>query len=189
MYRVFVELPLTLHSHNTHNTRHVWNTNQHSLHQYIVKVVSKPSSATVAQDVLFISYCDMFRPMWWPSSGELHKLFKETTIPTTDPLCFSTNLITYVMITIILPLQVSCILRHYEGSTTWIKTNKHQRSKFCNYEMVQNQKSGSYILHSKLTTQQLPTHWKQGFEIPCVCVWGGGVHMHTPVCSCLYACI
>jgi hypothetical protein len=32
----------------------------------------------------------------WPSSGESYKLFKEATIPTTDPLCFSTNLIMYV---------------------------------------------------------------------------------------------
>jgi hypothetical protein len=61
-----------------------------------IKVVSKSSSATTAQDVLFISYCNMFRPIWWPSSGKSYKLFKEATIPTMDLLCFSTNLIMYV---------------------------------------------------------------------------------------------
>jgi hypothetical protein len=45
------------------------------------KVVSKPSSATIAQDVLFISYRNMFRPITWPSSRELYKLFKEATVP------------------------------------------------------------------------------------------------------------
>jgi hypothetical protein len=56
-----------------------------------IKVVSKPSSATIAQDVLFISYRNMFRTIWSPSLGESYKLFKEATIPTTDPLCFSTH--------------------------------------------------------------------------------------------------
>jgi hypothetical protein len=58
---------------------------------YICKIVSKPSSATIAQVVLFISSCNMFWPIWWPSSGESYKLFKEATIPTMDLLCFSTN--------------------------------------------------------------------------------------------------
>jgi hypothetical protein len=58
---------------------------------HIIKVVSKPSSATIAQDFLFMSYRNMFRPISWPSSGKSYKLFKEATVPTMDPLCFSTN--------------------------------------------------------------------------------------------------
>jgi hypothetical protein len=61
-----------------------------------IKVVSKPFSAAIAQDVLFISYLNKFRRIRWPSSGELYKLFKEAIIPTTDLLCFSTSLIMYV---------------------------------------------------------------------------------------------
>jgi hypothetical protein len=76
--------------------------------QRFMEVVSKPSSATIAQDVLFISYHNMFQPIWWPSSGE-YKLFKEATIPTMDPFCFSTNLIMYVSCRQLLSLSLLCI--------------------------------------------------------------------------------
>jgi hypothetical protein len=46
------------------------------------------SSSTNVHDVfIYALYCNRFRPVWWPSSGESYKLFKEVTFPTTDPLC------------------------------------------------------------------------------------------------------
>jgi hypothetical protein len=47
----------------------------------------KPSSATNIQDVfIYTLYRDMFRPIWWPSSGKSYKILKEVAISTTDPL-------------------------------------------------------------------------------------------------------
>jgi hypothetical protein len=48
----------------------------------------KPSYATNVQDVfIYTHYRNMFRPIWWPSSGESYIILKEVAISTTDPLC------------------------------------------------------------------------------------------------------